>query len=313
MSLASNSQVSQPAPIVLFVYNRPIHTRKTLEILEQNPLAHKTELYIFSDGAKANNTNKQQVREVREVIREPFKFATVHIIEREKNFGLAKNVIDGVTKVVNQHGKVIVLEDDVLLAPYALDYFNDALNKYKDIDKVMHVGAYMYNIDRSNLKETFFTRLSMSQAWATWKESWIHFEHDIDVLIAKFDEEKIRAFSFDRTMNFWKQINEQKNGKIDSWAIRWYASIFLKNGLAIQTKYSLLDNIGHDGSGVHSSISTMFKTEIQENKISFFPDDIKESQEGYRALRHYFKHRKGSLFDRGFRFLLNKWHKLFKN
>lgn len=298
------------APVVLFVYNRPVHTRRTLGALRKNLLAAGTDLYVFSDGAKTYS-EQDKVGEVRNIFRDLEGFKSVSVTERPKNIGLAANVIDGVTSVVNKYGKVIVLEDDVLLAPYALEYFNDALNKYEDSDKVMHIGAYMYNIDRSNLSETFFTRLTMSQAWATWKRSWDHFEEDVDVLLSQFDWNKIGAFTFGQTMNFWKQINAQKEGKVDSWAIRWYASVFLSGGLALQTKYSLLDNIGHDGTGVHSSISSMFDTEVQASKVSFFPDVVEEDPQGYEALKHYFKHRKGSLWDRGWRFLVNKWHRLF--
>src|SRR5690606_28648855 len=140
------------------------------------------------------------------------------------------------------------------------------------------------------------------------KRAWDFLEKDIDVIISRFDKKKIKNFTFDGTMNFWKQIQAQKMGKINSWAVRWYASIFFREGLAIQTKYSLLDNIGHDGSGIHSSISNMFDTEIQETKVLYFPNLIEENPLAYRALKEYFKRRKGTLFDRGCRFLINQWH-----
>lgn len=299
------------SPIVLFVYNRPVHTQKTLEALQVNPLAKRSVLYVFSDGPKSSK-DEQKVAEVRDVINQPWDFKEVNTIHRAVNMGLASNVIDGVSRVMHEKGTAIVIEDDVLLAPHALDYFNEGLVRYRDEERIMHIGAYMYQIDRSDLPETFFTRLTMSQAWATWERAWDFFEKDIDKIISKFDKRKIKDFSFDHTMNFWKQIQLQKKGLIDSWAVRWYASVFLKGGLALQTKYSLLDNIGHDGSGVHSSISRMFDTEIQETEISYFPEIIEENPLAYNALKKYFKHRKGTLLDRGCRFLINKWHKLFR-
>ena len=299
------------APIVLFVYNRPEHTAKTLTRLSENPIAQESVLYIFSDGPKSSK-DQNKVVDVRSVINQKWPFKEVNITHRPQNLGLAANVIDGVTEVIDQHEKAIILEDDVLLAPYALDYFNAALTKYQDNEKVMHIGAYMYNIDRSNLPETFFTRLTMSQAWATWKQSWGYFEKDIDKLINQFDNRKVENFTFGNTMNFWKQMKLQQKGLINSWAVRWYASVFLKEGLALQTTYSLLDNIGHDGTGVHSSISDMFNTEIQQTKVLYFPDEITENPHAYKAMKTYFKHRKGSLFNRGWRFLINKWHQLYQ-
>lgn len=293
------------APIILFVYNRPTHTRRTLQTLESVNLANESEIYIFSDGAKTAE-QIENVNNVRAILREPWDFKKIHIIERAQNMGLANNVITGVTKVINLHKKAIVLEDDVLLSPYALEYFNEALVKYELNEKVMHIGSYIYNIDKSNLEETFFTRLVSSQAWATWDRSWQHFQPNIDEIISQFDKQKIKEFSFEHTMNFWRQINQQKDSKIDSWAVRWYASVFLKGGLALQCSSSLIHNIGHDGTGIHSEISNIFDSEVKNDKVLYFPDNVEESKVGYEALKKFFAKRKGSLFARAIRFVKNK-------
>lgn len=297
------------APIVLFVYNRPTHTKETLENLQKCSQAQDSILYIFSDGAK---TKKQvpEVSEVRAVLQETWNFKEVHIIPREKNMGLAASVIDGVTTVIQKHKTVIVLEDDVLLSPHTLEYFNHALQQYENKVKVMHIGSYMYPIENQNLPETFFTRLVSSQAWATWDRAWLHFQPNINQIISQFDTEKIKRFTFDNTMNFWKQIRTQQAGTIDSWAVRWYASVFLNGGLGLQCSSSLISNTGHDGSGVHSSISTMFNTEVKTDKVTYYPTDISENKQAYQALKKYFKNRKGSLFTRTVRFLNNKIFKI---
>jgi len=293
------------APIVLFVYNRPWHTKETLSRLEKANLAQDSVLYIFSDGAKTPK-QEQDVNEVRRIIRGRWNFKSVYVIEREKNIGLAANVIDGVSTVIQKYTHVIVLEDDVLLSQHSLQYFNDALTLYINEEKVMHIGSYMYNIDKTGLDETFFTRLVSSQAWATWDRAWQHFEPDTEKLIVQFDRKKIKAFSFEHSMNFWRQINLQRKGLINSWAVRWYASVFLQGGLGLQCSSSLIINIGHDGTGVHSEISDMFDTEIKKDKVTYFPTTIVESVQGYHALKSFFKHRKGSLRDRLKRWLKNK-------
>lgn len=297
--------MSELSPIILFVYNRPQHTRRTLQALEKNVLASESILYIYSDGAKTAE-DVDTVNEVRTIIREPLAFSKIEIIERKKNYGLANNVIGAVSEIIEKHGTAIVLEDDVILMEHTLSYFNDALVKYKTDEKVMHIGSYMYNIDSSNLPETFFTRHISSQAWATWDRSWKYLNPNIDQLIKQFDKQKIKEFTFDHTMNFWKQMLLQQKGTIDSWAIRWYASVFLQGGLGLQCSLSLIQNIGHDGSGVHSDISNLFDSPIKEDKVNSFPEKIEENKEGYIALRNYFKNRKGSLWQRGMRFLRNK-------
>src|SRR5580698_2395766 len=133
------------APIALFVYNRPEHTRRTLSYLQKNLLAEESRLFIFSDAAKTEG-DKAKVEQVRLLLKEITGFKSVKVITRKENLGLANSIIGGVTQLVNEYGKVIVFEDDLLSSPFTLQYFNDALDKYARAEKVMHIGAYMYNI-----------------------------------------------------------------------------------------------------------------------------------------------------------------------
>jgi hypothetical protein len=290
------------APIALFVYNRPEHTRRTLKFLKQNLLAEESRLFIFSDGAR--NTDQQEaVKEVREIVKSTEGFRSVEVIERQTNFGLASSIIDGVTKLVNEYGKVIVFEDDLITSPYTLQYFNDALTRYANEERVMHIGAYMYPIKHSDPQEAFFYRIATSWGWATWKRAWKDFEPDVNVLMRQFDSKMISAFSIDRTMNFWRQMRQFRSGKNNSWAIRWYASIFLKNGLTLNPAQSLVNNIGHDGSGIHSGINDIYNVSINPKPVTRFPDVIEENMQAHEAIKQFLKTRKGTLINRFIRFV----------
>ena len=289
------------APIALFVYNRPEHTRRTIKFLKQNLLAEESRLFIFSDASK-NESSQLLVEEVREIIRSIDGFLEVQIIERKSNLGLADSIIDGVSRLVKEYGKVIVFEDDLISSSYTLQYFNDALNRYQNEDKVMHVGAYMYALNDESLPETFFYRAATSWGWATWNRAWMNFEPDIDQLISQFNTEKKHQFSIEGTMNFWKQIEEFKSGKNNSWAIRWYASIFLKGGLTLNPSQSLINNIGHDGTGIHSGLNDIYNVVINPQPVHFFPEKIKEDQQAYLSIKEFLKNRKGSFWQRIFRF-----------
>jgi hypothetical protein len=293
------------APIALFVYNRPEHTRRTIKFLQQNLLAEESRLYIFSDAAK-NPNNQSLVEEVREIIHSVEGFKHVELIERKNNLGLANSIIDGVSRLVKEYGKVIVFEDDLISSMYTLQYFNDALNRYQDEEKVMHIGAYMYPLKEENLPETFFYRAATSWGWATWDRAWKNFEPDIDLIISRFDHEKKHRFSIDGTMNFWKQIQEFKSGKNNSWAIRWYASIFLKGGLTLNPSKSLINNIGHDGTGIHSGMNDIYHVIINPQPIQSFPEKIEENQLVYHSIKNFLKNRKGSLWQRILRFAKEK-------
>jgi hypothetical protein len=223
---------------------------------------------------------------------------------------LAQNVIAGVTEVINQYGKVIVLEDDLKIAKVGLRYFNDALDAYEEEEKVMEISGYMYPVKDSNkLPESFFFRVANSWGWATWARAWNKYNTDIDTLIADFDNDKIKRFSIDHTENFWKQVQEYKAGKINSWAIRWYLTLFNHNGLALYPRQSMIQNMGTDGSGTHSDADTAYHVGLATQAVSYFPKEIEENKEAYEAIKYFYKHRKGSLWARAIRFAKKQWNK----
>lgn len=296
------------APIALFVYNRPQHTERTIKFLRQNELAAESRLFIFSDAARTP-ADEEKVEEVRSLLKNVEGFKSVELVLRKSNMGLANSIIDGVTHLVKTYHQVIVFEDDLISSPHTLTYFNDALSTYKNQEKVMHIGAYMYPLPLGSLPETFFYRAASSWGWATWDRAWKHFEPNIDHLIAQFDAKKKKAFSIDHSMNFWKQMMEFKKGKNNSWAIRWYASIFLKGGLTLNPSQSLINNIGHDGTGVHSGINDIYNVIINPKRITEFPSEVSEHKGAYQLIRAFLRTRKGSLWQRIKRFVRQQLHR----
>lgn len=300
------------APIILFVYNRPDHTLQTLQALEKNTLAASSELFIYSDAPK-NQQSKVAVEQVREIIKSDWKFKKVHLILRDTNCGLAANVIDGVSTIVKKYGRIIVLEDDLTTSPFALTYFNDALERYQHEDRVMQISGYGYPLkDLASLPETFFFRVANSWGWATWDRAWNHFNADINSLTNDFTPEQIHQFSIEGKENFWKQVQEFKSGKINSWAIRWYASVFKNNGLVLYPRNSLTQNIGNDGSGTHTAAESTYQVVLATEKITQFPEDIREHAQAYEAIKYFYAHRKGSLLNRAIRFAKKKFNALKK-
>lgn len=298
------------APIALFVYNRPQHTEQTIKFLQENKLASESSLFIFSDGAKFP-ADEEKVKEVRAMIKKVKGFKTVKVFERKNNAGLANAVIEGVTQLIKDYEQVIVFEDDLITSPHTLTYFNDALNRYQDEEKVMHIGAYMYPINGDDLPQSFFYRAATSWGWATWGRAWKNFEPNIDILLKQFDKKKKSQFSIENKMNFWKQMQEFKKGKNNSWAIRWYASIFLKGGLTLNPAQSLVNNIGHDGTGVHSGVNDIYNVTINPKPITEFPELIVEDKEAYQTIKRFLATRKGNMVVRVKRFVREKLTQYF--
>ncbi len=241
----------QPAPVVLFTYNRPWHTRQTLNALKKNNLSELTDLIIYSDGPK-NITDCKKVQEVRNYLKTVNGFKRIKIIEREDNTGLADSVISGVTEVINEYSRIIVLEDDLVTAPHFLYYMNHALRMYEKEEKVMQISGHMFDIKIDIETDAVFLPFITSWGWATWKRAWDHFDPlMIGYTELKKDRRLQYKFNLEGSYNYFSMLEAQIQDKIDSWAIRWYLSVFLKSGIVLYPVKSYIENIGFDGSGTH--------------------------------------------------------------
>jgi len=252
------------APIALFTYNRPLHTQKTVEALKNNELASQSDLFIFSDAPK-NEKAVCDVMALRKYLKTIEGFKNITIIEREKNFGLANSIIDGVTNLVTKFEKIIVLEDDLVTSKYFLKYMNEALEKYANEERVMQISGYMFPVDIKFSHDSFFIPFPTSWGWATWKRAWNKFDPLMkDYEILRKNKELIKKFNVDGNYNYFKMLETQINNKIDSWAIRWYLSVFMNNGLVLYPSKTLVRNDGFDGTGIHCGNKNLFDDKIDD-------------------------------------------------
>ena len=299
------------APIVLFVYNRPWHTKQTINALLQNEGAIESELIIYSDAAKSSK-DCANVQAVRNYISSISGFKRVEIIEREKNWGLASSIIDGVTATVSEFGKVIVLEDDMVTSPFFLSYMNDALNRFSNDPRVISVHAYTYPV-KEILPEAFFLKGADCWGWGTWKRGWDHFNADGQELLGELNRrELIEEFDFKGAYGYSRMLKAQIAGHNDSWAIRWYASAFLANKLTIYPGRSLVHNIGNDDSGMHCGWSKKHDARLSESPIDLSNILVAHSNVAYKAFECFFRQNGGvihiavNLFKKHFlKFIMN--------
>lgn len=291
-----------PAPIALFVYNRADHARRTISALQGNRLAADSELFVYSDAPRDENA-ASVVMEVRNLVHGISGFKAVHVIEREQNWGLAKSIIDGVNQLIERYGRVIVLEDDLVTSPYFLQYMNDALDRYEDVDQVMHVSGYMFPLNSKGLKETFFLRTASCWGWATWARAWAHFDKDPGRLICEFSEADIRRFNMDGSHDFWSQVLQNHTGQMNTWAVFWYATVFQCNGLCLHPARSLVINIGNDGSGVHCGQTDAFGTRLTDKPVAWFEPALREDRLALHRTKAFFRSLRPSLPARIFRHL----------
>ena len=287
------------SPIAFFVYNRPYHTKKTLNFLKKNYLSKDSLIYIFSDAPK-DKFSKKKVHEVRKIIKNIKGFKKKKIFLRKKNYGLAKNFISGISYVCNKHKKIIVLEDDNLTSPFFLKFMNDALKIFLNEKKVASISGYSYPIDNKK-KDYYFLRLADSWGWATWKRSWDLYEKNGDKLMKELTKKKqIKKFNFENSFDFFRILRNYVLRSNNSWSIRWYASMFLKKKLTLFPPKSFVQNIGMDGSGVHAENINVYKSKLIKKYLKPKNINVKESNYHFEKMRVFFNkiNKKNNFFNR---------------
>jgi hypothetical protein len=264
------------APICLFTYNRLEETRKTVEALQLNYLAKESQLFIFSDGPKSNGV-KEKIDNVRCYLQSIDGFKSVKIFESPLNRGLAHSIITGVTQVVKEYGKVIVLEDDLYTTPNFLDYMNQALDFYEQSQKVISICGYGLKIKSpQNYKYQFYLYgRSSSWGWGTWKNEWLSIDWDVkDWHEFKTDKTAVKQFNYNGS-DMFKMLKSTLEGKGNSWAIRFGYAQFKQNKYSLMPFESFIENQGFGKEGTNTKFKfSRFKTKMDNGKNRNFKFDL---------------------------------------
>lgn len=249
------------APVLLVAFNRPVHFSKTLKALSKNTLAKKTNLYISIDGP-VKSEDKEAQRLIYDNIKlNSYNFLKINIIKNKKNKGLSSNIIESISNVLIKHNKIIVLEDDLISSIRFLEYINDALDFYENKKKIWHINGYNQINNENKENDIFLWRFMNCWGWATWKDRWQYFDKKPLSLIEKFNKDMIYRFNLDGTTNSWNQVKLNANGELNTWAIFWYATIFINDGICVSPWFSYIGNIGLDGSGTNCELK---KSKLQK-------------------------------------------------
>jgi hypothetical protein len=266
------------APIAIFTYNRLDFLKILIRSLKKNSLSRNSTIYFFSDNWK-DAADKKKVLEVRNFIKKISCFKKTIIILRDKNYGLAKNVISGINFVLKNNKKIIVLEDDLELSKNFLKYINNGLNIYRNNKKVASVHGWSFPINYKKYSpDYFFIRGADCWGWGTWKRAWKKFNPDGKDLVNKIKSKNLKKlFNFNNSFNYFKMLEDQVLQKNNSWAIRWYASMFLENMYTLYPKISLVKNNGTK-YGTHSNfdILNLGKNFTEEKYKPILKKQVKE-------------------------------------
>jgi hypothetical protein len=269
------------APIAIFGYDRPEHLQNMVESLLKNKESKNSDVYFFVDGA-TNKTDIQKHEQVIQIANENFPFKSQKTILREKNISCKFNIITGISEVLESRDSVIVLEDDLVLGKYFLNYMNSSLEKYKEYDEIWHVNGYAHPQLFKNKKKASLSVLCQPWGWGTWNDKWDEFiknKYYEKNIISTLEDSERRKYNFYDLATYWESaLKLDQVNKNSIWDAYWYQTVFLNNGLTVFPQQSHIQNSGFDGSGIHCGVNNDFDTEINDTKTIKFPKQIKESK-----------------------------------
>jgi hypothetical protein len=266
------------APIILFVYSRSDTLEKTINTLKINYLASESDLIIYSDGPKSEK-DFDSVEKVRSYLKTITGFKTIQINLSDKNKGLAKSTIYGVTEVLKSFNSCIVVEDDLVSSRNYLNYMNEALYFYEEYSQIFSIAGFSIPIVNKTRFDVYFTQRANSTGWATWKDRWEIIDWEVkDYGEFKSDIKKRRAFN-KMGSDMCHMLDKQMVGKLNSWAIRWCYHQFKYNLFSVHPFVSKIENIGFgsENSTNTKEVFNRFETVLDKGeRIEFnFSSDIK--------------------------------------
>lgn len=276
------------APIAIFAFRRPEHVARLIESLRANPEFARSQVVAYCDGPRTA-ADEAPVAETRRVLRAAG-IPNFRMVERDGNLGLARSIIAGVTELCAEHGRVIVLEDDLVLSPTFLAYMNEGLSRYADCPSVYAVNGTMYPVSLPARTDAIFLPLVNSSGWGTWRRAWSDFDESASGY-GELARDRGRRLSFDLDGNFpfFQMLEARVRGKNDSWAIRWYLTVFMRSGLGLFPSRSLVENRGWDGPGAENTTDAAppyARNVANAFRVSTFPQ-IEVDEVSFRTIKEF--------------------------
>jgi hypothetical protein len=283
-------------PIALFTYNRAEHTARVLNSLANCARLSECSLHIYCDAPKREE-HRAAVAASRQVVREHATKFGATVIERDVNFGLARSIVDGVTDLCNRYGRVIVLEDDLVLAPSFINYMLQALDRYAAEKDVYQVSGYMFPVSQPEGTDAFFLPLITTWGWATWRRAWQTFEWDASGALEELKDPSVRRrFDLENSYPYTVILENQLNGRTESWGILFWWQVFKACGLALHPRQSLVWNGGFDNTGtncgdrgwsIEQGTGILTKTNNQTSFI--FPEKVATHRQAFANICNFLR------------------------
>jgi GT2 family glycosyltransferase len=251
--------MTRRVPVALFTYSRPEHTRAAFEALARSPRLDECLVTVYCDGPRSS-ADEPRVADSRRVVSEWAPRLHAQVVERTENLGLARSIVGGVDALCTEHGRCVVIEDDLVVHRGFLHYVLEALARYESDERVYQVSGFMFPVRHPDAPDCFFLPLTTTWGWATWARAWRVFDWTAAGAPAALDDAATRKrFDLDGSYPYARMLEDRLAGGNDSWGILWWWSVFAADGLVLHPRRSLVQVGGFDGSGTHHRAGAPFE------------------------------------------------------
>lgn len=232
-------------PLLILGFNRPDHVERLIESLRP---ARPSHVILSVDGPRAGHPGDYPlVSRTRAAVDRIDWNCHIETIFRNENLGLRTAVADAVTRTVENHGRVIVVEDDVIVGPNFLPYMNHALDKYESCAEVAHINGYNVvppDVLRGQHGDRY-TRYIESFAWATWDRAWNAYDPSLDWAMNVSLESLRKITGSHRAAMRWRRTFKDAHGElVNTWAYRWLATIWSRDWKIVSPSENLVSYTG---------------------------------------------------------------------
>ena len=243
-------------PVALIIFNRP---QTTAQVFAAIARAKPRTLFVIADGPRPGHPDDAERCAAARAIadRVDWKCEVVRDYS-DANFGCGRRPATGISRVFEQVETAIILEDDCVPHPTFFRYCEQLLERYREDERIMHIGADGFQLGRTQRPFSyFFSRHYPGWGWASWRRAWRHFDADLTLWPA------LRAGSWlrdivgdDRLVAHWRRVFDATHGRGETvtwWDYQWTFACWAQNGLAILPNVTLVSNIGFGRDATHTT------------------------------------------------------------
>lgn len=251
---AHHGDMERP-PVLILGYKRVAEIEKIVDVLSASNACC---IIISMDGPQRTEVSSSNSR-LKKLATKVSSTTNLVLRNLPHNLGIAEHLYHAVSRVLETHECVIVLEDDCIPATGFYSYMTQALRTHQGDMNVGTIAADAHVFRRRNRAYVESSIYPLTWGWATWADRWSRF----DPQLSNFNEREIndairKAHASPFVRRHWSRRVKESISDRNMWDAQWTVYQWLNNYETLNPSIPLINNIGHDGNATHTLTQSIF-------------------------------------------------------